>query len=71
MDEVLPSIRNDGGYVNDETFLVKVLDSYLKQKTYCEKLINDLNNYKPYFYPLFIEKNSIYFIILQRKLDSF
>nr|WP_288305811.1 phage antirepressor KilAC domain-containing protein [uncultured Romboutsia sp.] len=48
MDEVLPSIRNDGGYVNDETFLVKVLDSYLKQKTYCEKLINDLNNYKPY-----------------------
>ena len=48
MDEVLPSIRNDGGYVNDETFLVKVLDSYLKQKNYCEKLINDLNNYKPY-----------------------
>ena len=48
MDEVLPSIRNDGGYVNDETFLVKVLDSYIKQKSYCEKLINDLNNYKPY-----------------------
>ena len=36
---------NDGGYVKDETFLVKVLDSYIKQKTYCEKLINDLNNY--------------------------
>ena len=46
--EVLPSIRNDGGYINDETFLVKVLDSYIKQKSYCEKLINDLNNYKPY-----------------------
>ena len=42
MDEVLPSIRNDGGYVKDETFLVKVLDSYLKQKSYCEKLINSL-----------------------------
>ena len=28
MDEVLPSIRNDGGYVNDETFLVKVLNNY-------------------------------------------
>ena len=48
MDEVLPSIRSDGGYVNSDDFLVKILDSYVKQKFYCEKLINDLNNYKPY-----------------------
>lgn len=48
MDEVLPSIRNDGGYVNSDDFIVKILDSYVKQKSYCEKLINDFNNYKPY-----------------------
>ena len=48
MDEVLPSIRSDGGYVNSDDFFVKILDSYVKQKFYCEKLINDLNNYKPY-----------------------
>ena len=48
MDEVLPSIRSEGGYVKDEDFMVKILDSYIKQKTYCEKLINDLNSYKPY-----------------------
>ena len=44
----LHEYEQNGGYVNDETFLVKVLDSYIKQKSYCEKLINDLNNYKPY-----------------------
>ena len=30
MDEVLPSIRNNGGYVADEDFVVKILDSYIK-----------------------------------------
>lgn len=48
MDEVLPSIRNDGGYIKNEDFIVKILDSYIKQKSYCEKLINDLNSFKPY-----------------------
>ena len=48
MDEVLPSIRNDGGYVKDEDFIVKILDSYIRQKTHLDKLIKDLNNFKPY-----------------------
>lgn len=48
MDEVLPSIRNDGGYVKDEDFIVKILDSYIRQKYHLDKLIKDLNNFKPY-----------------------
>ena len=48
MDEVLPSIRNNVGYVNDEDFVDKILDSYIKQKSYCEKLLSDFENYKPY-----------------------
>ena len=48
MDEVLPSIRNDGGYVKDEDFIVKILDSYIRQKSHLDKLIKDLNNFKPY-----------------------